>query len=352
VTDDKKPGDEGFSWGLRPRAAEPVAEPPATEPISPADIPTQAVEQQSPADIPTQAVEQQSPADIPTQAMEQQDLPVDPPTADPSAADQPTEAFAVPQWEPLAVPDPEAPVEHGEPTSAIDSLFAETKFQEYEEVGLIQAITPPLTNAEATGRRAAATPVREHAPFSRRQKVLLWVGIGVVAALALVALFLMGTRIGAGKAVPVTSHSTKAAASTAPKPSATTGPLAPGAYSWKALNGGECIQPFSSPWAGKFTVVDCAKDHHAQLILKGTLPDAASAAYPSAAKLQAEITLLCTAPTALNYATAGAVTDAQIESSYPANEKEWKSGDRTFFCFVTRSSGDALPGNLAVPAAG
>lgn len=330
MTDDKDPDEEGFSWGLRPRAAEP----PATEPISAADIPTQ-------------AMEQQSPADVPTQAMEQQDLAVDQPTID-----QPTEAFTVPQWEPLAVPDPEAPAEHGEPTSAIDSLFAETEFQEYEEVGLIQAITPPLTSAEPTGRRVADRPVREHAPFSRRQKILLWVGIGVVAVLALVALFLMGTRIGAANAVAVTPHSTKAAASTAPKPPATAGPVAPGTYAWTALNGGECIQPFSSPWAAKFTVVDCAKDHHAQLILKGTLPEAAAAAYPSAAKLQAEITPLCTAPAALNYATAGAVTDAQIESSYPANEKDWKSGNRTFFCFVTRSSGDPLPGNLAVPAAG
>jgi hypothetical protein len=286
-------------------------------------------------------MEMQAPADIPTQAMERQDLPVD----------QPTEAFAVLSWEPLAVPDPEAPAESGEPTSAIDSLFAETRFQEYDEAGLIQAMTP-AANAAPAGRRAASSPVREHAPFTRRQKILLWTGIGVVAVLTLVALFLMGTRIGGANAVPATSHTTKAAASTAPKPAATAGPVAPGKYAWTALNGGECIQPFSSPWAPKFTVVDCAKDHHAQLILKGALPDAASAAYPSAAKLREEITPLCSASAALNYGTAGAVTDAQLEASYPPNEKDWKGGDRTFYCFVTRSSGGALPGNLAVPAAG
>ena len=45
-------------------------------------------------------------------------------------------------------------------------------------------------------------------------------------------------------------------------------------------------------------------------------------------------------------------TDVQFEGSYPATSSQWDAGDRSYYCFVNRSSGDPLTGSLAVaPAA-
>ena len=85
------------------------------------------------------------------------------------------------------------------------------------------------------------------------------------------------------------------------------------------------------------------------MVFKGTLPDATSTAYPTTAQFQDELTPLCSAPTAINYAAAAAVTDLQVSFSYPATSEDWIKGDRTYYCFVNRQSGGNLPGDLAVP---
>jgi hypothetical protein len=330
----------GFSWGLRPGGAsepEPETAPPAeipTEAIQQVDLPTQAIEQ---ADLPTQAIEQ---ADLPTQAMTQPMSWDELPEVQP-VPPEPTQAFGMPSWQ----DEPSAP---SDPTSAIDSLFGDTKFQEYQEIGLLQTIAPGV--AEVATESEISEPPAPRAPLTRNQKILLWTGVGVVAALVLVLCFLLGTRLGTTTTTAAPKPAKSAQASSAPTPAATTGGLAPGVHAWNTLNGGECIQPFTSPWALSFTTVDCGGAHAAQLLLKGTLPDASGTAYPAAAALQAEITPLCTAPTALNYSAAASVTDAQIVASYPATKAAWNSGDRTFYCFVTRSSGDDLTGSVAVAA--
>jgi hypothetical protein len=292
-------------------------------------------------------------ADLPTQAMSWHDVPrVPSPPADLPTVPYAPPVDAPPVWDPFEgvppLPPVPAPASTSEaphdPTSAIDSLFGDTQFREYEELSVLETITPPV--ADPAARAVPRQPREPSAPISSTQKTLMWVAGGLVAALALVALFMLGTRLGAEpavvpKALPTTSAS--AAPSTAP----TTGPAAAGAHPWTALNGGECIQPFTSAWAETFTVVDCSADHDAQLIARGTLPDGDGTAYPSAEQFASEVTPLCTAPSVLDYGTAKGATDVQLSIAYPPSSDDWTKGDRGYFCFVTRASGGNLPGDLA-----
>ncbi|TPX02861.1 large membrane associated protein, partial [Schumannella luteola] len=133
------------------------------------------------------------------------------------------------------------------------------------------------------------------------------------------------------------------------------GPVAPGVWAWDALLGGECLDPFDDPWAEEFTVVDCAAPHPAQLVYRGTLAatddDPSDDPFPGTEALQGQMSLLCTAPGVVDLAAAGQYSDAQFQGTYPANEEEWDAGDRTYYCFVSRSSGEPLTGSLAVPQA-
>jgi hypothetical protein len=130
---------------------------------------------------------------------------------------------------------------------------------------------------------------------------------------------------------------------------AAVGPLTPGTYSWETLRGGECLGGYESPWAEEFTVVDCAVPHPAQMVHRGVFDADAAGAYPGVDALQAQINLLCSAPTVIDYAAAGAYNDIQFAASYAATDKEWAAGHRDYFCFVTRSSGAPLTGSVAVP---
>jgi hypothetical protein len=259
--------------------------------------------------------------------------------------EQPTEAYTVQPWLPAAATSPAVPPHPGEPaesTSAIDSLFGDHRFQDYEEVGVLKTIQVP-PSAPADESPAYREP-RE--PLPRSQKVLLSIAGGLIAALILVGLYFFGQHLGAASAVQPTTASTGAASGT-PTPAGTGGPAAPGVRQWTALQGGECIQPFTSAWALTFTVVECTADHDAQMVFKGKLPDDSSVKYPSSASFQKEITPLCSASTAINYAAAASVTDLQISFSYPPTTADWLSGDRTYYCFVDRVSGGNLPGDLS-----
>ena len=235
-------------------------------------------------------------------------------------------------------------------TSALESLFSEENFRDYEaEPGESQAPFARSRSEEPAPRPAARGEV------TRAQKILLGVAGGLVVLLALFALFLLGTRLSAliGPAAPA-SPST----SPSPSPSATVapvGPVAPGVWAWDALLGGECLDPFESPWAEKFTVVDCASPHPAQLVYRGTFPttegtDPASAPFPGTQALQAQLSVLCTAAGVVDLAAAGQYTDVQFQGSYPATQAQWDAGNRNYYCFVSRSSGEPLTGSLAVPA--
>jgi hypothetical protein len=258
--------------------------------------------------------------------------------------EQPTEAYTVQPWQPAAVTSPSVPEQHpGDPTSAIDSLFGDHKFQDYEEVGVLNSIqVPPTATVDDS------LEVREpREPLPRLQKVLLGVAAGLLGALILVGLFFFGEHFGSAAAVEPTTAST-GASSTTPTPAGTGGPAAPGVQQWTALQGGECIQPFSSAWALTFTVAACTADHDAEMVFKGKLPDAADSKYPAATDFQNELTPLCSAPTAISYVAAASVTDLQVSFSYPPNTARWLAGDRTYYCFVDRVSGGNLPGDLAV----
>jgi hypothetical protein len=333
--------------------------------------------------LPTEAVSQ-PPTEampLPTRAM-----PKVAPRDDLDGVDQPTAAFTVQPWEPEAkstAPPATQPMSSAElfgtemlttpmfttpafgassrppadpdavagppagPTSAIDSLFADNKFEEYEELGVLQTISPPPTSLDGQPV-APSAPVVEHAPITTTQRTLMFVAAGLVAVIALVALFFLGQRLATTSADQAIPPSSTGAATPPPSQALVNGLAAPGVHPFAALQGGECLQPFTTAWAATYTVVSCAAGHSGQLVFKGKLPDAATAAYPTGAQFQTEITPLCSAPTAINYGAAKAVTDLQISFSYPATAQAWNGGDRTYYCFVNRSGGGGLPGDLAV----
>jgi hypothetical protein len=286
---------------------------------------------------PTQAIEQ------PTQAMEQVGW-NDPEPAPTQLILPPVESFgaAAAATELLGA----APDAANEPTSALDALFGENRFREYEE-GASPDENPFVRKPEEQSGGAKAGGV------GTTQKVLLGVAAGLLGILALIGLYLLGTRLPdlLGPA-PAVSQS----ASPSPSPSASAlpvGPVAPGVYAWDELLGGECLDPWESPWVEEFTVVDCTAPHPAQLVHRAPFPlaDPENEAYPGAEAFQAQLALLCAAPGIIDLAAAGAYVDAQVEYSYPATEEQWDEGQRDYFCFVTRSSGEPLTGSVAVPKA-
>jgi hypothetical protein len=393
----------GFNWGLRPGGgAEPVS-PPAPVPVTPEQSapPTEAPpaprampREPLPPTEPFVLVQPGSllpPAVTPPASTAPAAPPplVSPPLVSPTApatpevdpgpptqamptpswdsldgVDEPTAAFTVPPWEPAtasaappaapqqpAAPQPtvafdaSAVEQPRDPTSAIDSLFGDNQFQEYEDLGVLQTITPP-PSAPAGPETHAPAPVVERAPITKTQRTLMIVAGALVALIALVALFFLGQRLGQQSAEqPVGAPSGSASA---PAQAPSNGLAAPGVQSFSALQGGECLQPFTSAWSATYTVVDCGSSHVGQLVFKGTLPDAGSTPYPTGAQFKTEITPLCTSTSAIDYSVAKSVSDLQISFSYPSSSKDWDAGDRTYYCFVNRASGDPLPANLAV----
>ncbi|MGH1550510.1 hypothetical protein ACRAWB_15575 [Leifsonia poae] len=198
---------------------------------------------------------------------------------------------------------------------------------------------------------------------NRNSRILLLSLAGLAVILVLIGLFALGTRIpslfGAGKAAPQPSATT-AAKSASPTPTPTPMPVptvtpkpaaavGPGTHPWDALGGGECLQPFTSVWAEEFTVVDCAAPHTAQLLYTNLLSADPAAPYPGADALAAQIPGLCTASGVVDLGAAGAYPDLQVLGSYPATEEQWKSGQRSYYCFANRSSGQPLTSSVAGP---
>ena len=236
---------------------------------------------------------------------------------------------------------------------ALDELFGNDSFQEYDDT-LIAAV--PRSSRRGGGGDDGAQAVAEKVPLGRTQKILLWVAGSLVAVLAIVAIFFIGTRIPlllgpAPGAVPSPTAT--------PSPSPTVverlvGPVAPGEYRWDEVWGGECLEPFVDAWQNEVTVVDCAAPHGGQLVLRAPFPAPEGATalvpYPGEEALAAQMSLLCSAPGVLNLAAAGAVTDLQVQGAYPVSEEQWDAGERDYFCFVSRSSGEPMTGSLAIPA--
>jgi hypothetical protein len=265
--------------------------------------------------------------------------------------DQPTEAYTVAPWQQvstgstIAAAQADYQDQHNEPTSAIDSLFGDHQFQEYEELGVLKSVQ----QTAAPGSRAEAREPR--APLATSQKALMGVAGGLIGVLVLIGLFFLGERLGVASAASPTGSSTAGAKST-PTSAGNGGPASPGVQLWSALQGGECIKPFSSAWAVTFTVVSCTADHDAQMVFKGRLSTTDDTGYPSTSELQTQLTALCSAPTAINYKAAQSVTDLQVSFSYPPTAQSWISGNRTYYCFVDRASGGSLPGDLSAQTSG
>lgn len=201
----------------------------------------------------------------------------------------------------------------------------------------------------------APTPVEEQVSepparrLSRGITLLLWIAGIVVAILLLIALFLIGTRI-PGATAPMPTPTPTPTATPTPTPTALpVGPIEPGIHRWDALLGGECLDSFESAWQDEYTVVDCAAPHPAQLVVRGTFADAPDAAYPGFEQLATRMNLLCTAPSVVNYSVAGAFTDIQVNASYAFEAEDWDAGNRTYFCFLSRSSGEPFTASIAVP---
>jgi len=232
-----------------------------------------------------------------------------------------------------SAPAESAPVES---TTALDALFGESQFQPYEET-LATLPTPPARRPTPRGARVARV-ARSHG-VSRTQKTLISVAGAFVAVLALV----------------VTPSATPTRTLTpTPIPTATAlpvGPVAAGVHEWNELLGGECLDPYTNPWAEKFTVVDCAVAHPAQMVYRGTFDPATTPTFPGAAALQSQLSLLCAAPGVLDLAAAGQYADAQVQASYPVTQEQWTAGQHDYFCFISRSSGQPLTGSVAVPKA-
>lgn len=267
-------------------------------------------------------------------------------------------------------PDPAAPTtpftrpdagqdagQDGDGPSALDDLFGEEQFRDYGELPTgSAAATVALTQAspawvDPLDEGNVAPPRAPEIGISRTQKIMLWVAGSLVGVLALVALFLVGTRI-----PDLLGTAPVAVASASPSPSPTPteipiGPVAAGDYHWDELLGSECLDPYTGPWADDFTVVECSTAHAAQLVTRGSfdLGDDEFAPYPGIEALQSQINLLCTAPTVIDYAAAGKFDDIQFEASFAATPQEWSEGQKDYFCFVSRSSGDPLTGTVAIP---
>ncbi len=241
-----------------------------------------------------------------------------------------------------------APAGEAAPTSALDSLFGDTQFREYE-YGLVPNLPPRANTTEPQTRVVGRKDKPPRAPIPVTQRVLMSIAATLLALLLLVALFFLGTRLsGVLGAAPAISPSPTPSASPLPVV-LPLGPVKPGVYSYSALLGGECLAPYTSPWEEKYTVVDCAIAHPAQLIHVGTFTDKATDPYPGVGELQKRINVLCTPTTIIDYALAGAIPDLQVAASYAANQAQWASGNRTFYCFVNRSGGSAITGTVAMP---
>ena len=228
-----------------------------------------------------------------------------------------------------------APDDEGPEVSALDSLFGDTKFVEYEDA-LIPALPARASGTELVVTERPRAVAAERVSITRNQKILMAVAGGIVAVLLLVVLFLAGSRLAQNSPPPVADPSP----STSALP--TVGPLPAGEYRWDQLLGGECITPFTSPWADTFTVVPCTQEHQAQLVLTGTLPaDPAvdDSVYPGADALQARVAALCAAPSVIDYAAVGGLADVQLLGSFAADEQQWLDGDRSFSCFASRAGG-------------
>ena len=328
------------------RQATPTSDPapaPAEAEPNAWDVPTVATPY---LDIPTEPHEVNPP--VPTYPWEEHYAEKEAAEAAQAADEQPvTQAFSAQDLadavSPNAAPSSGEPLPvDGAPTSAIDKLFSDTQFVEYQDEPLLgQLPLAPRTTTETTVEKLP------HLPLTPTQRVLIWVAGGLVALLVLVALFFFGRTLAQPEAAPVETPAPVETTEPETPDVPALGPVAPGVYAFDELLGTECITPYTSPWEEEYTVVACDEPHLAQMVAVGAFDDAADEAYPGGEELDSRINQLCTSNEIIDYDAAGEFDDIQIAGSYPATAEAWDAGDRTYYCFVTRESGDTLTTSIA-----
>lgn len=261
-------------------------------------------------------------------------------------------------WWTGGVPTQLAPTEEESATAVLDSPVP-------AQAALPLPVPPPLETSPAVndgtpGSATSAAGAVRTTPGAtpRRPRAVVWVVAGILAALVLVGLFFVGQRLAGGAPAPAAGPTASATATPTATPTPTptlapppvvTGPQPAGVHPWDALGGGECLQPYTSPWEEEYTVIDCAAPHVAQLVYRGIVAEDQAAPFPGEAALAAQINALCTAPGVIDLAAAGAFPDVQLQGSYPITAEQWSSGQRFYYCFVSRSSGEPLTGSIAGP---
>lgn len=353
----------------QPPAAPPAAQPPAAPPelVEPPRVDTGRGEPGPTQPMDVTAPSPAEPTPPPT-LLPPQPAMTEPPQSDPLWFERLPPADNDFPADVPAVPDLTGPTD-------LDAIFADERFVEYADEPLLsnRAADPAAPASTLAGSAAAAagarpnswaTPVGPAAPagpapviatadaddphrLSRRQLVLMCVAGALVASLAFVALFFLGTRI--GQSAAASAPDPAPTASGAPQPELLpTAPLEPGTYAWSELHGGECIEPYSGPWAQEFTVVDCGEPHTAQLALLTRFKDQDEAtSYPGAERLERNVLRACAARGVLDLEAAGAFDDVQVQGAFPGDETEWADLPRRYSCFVSLESGEQLETSLA-----
>lgn len=242
----------------------------------------------------------------------------------------------------LPAPYPGPAPTTAQPAADFDSLFGDEQFKEYDDESLLTPLAPRTDTPPP--------PVLPRAPMTPAQRTLLWVAGGLVAALALVGLFLFGTSLaGPAEVLPPTAEETPSDGASQ-VPEVVLGPVDPGVHAWNELLGSECLEPYTSPWEKSYTVVDCDEPHAAQMLATGVFDgekDAAGSEYPGVEALVTRAVESCESRTVINYGKAAFYKDLQATASVPPNAEEWASGSRDYYCFATRESGDAFNGTIA-----
>ncbi len=232
-----------------------------------------------------------------------------------------------------------------------------------------EALAPAPTSSRVPARPAVA-PL-EHSRGGGMNRWLLFVAALLAAVLIAIGLFALGRAAVANGNADLTANVTH---TNAPKPSRTpastpsqtptststptestvtvppTGTLPAGqSYEWDQLRGGECVDPFTTPWAQQFAVVDCNAAHTAQLVYTAPFSNDPAAAFPGEDAIASQINLLCSKPGIVDLNAAAAYNDVQLVGSYPVTQDQWTAGQRNYYCFVTRSSGQQFTSSIAGP---
>ena len=138
--------------------------------------------------------------------------------------------------------------------------------------------------ARTRGIRRPGQPGRPRSPPRTRRPVAIapgrvrraasstvWIAGALLAVIVLVGLFFAAGNSSAAPPRPPWPVQRDAATDRHADPHGrpgATGPQPAGVHKWDTLFGGECLQPYASPWDEEFTVADCAAPHAAQLVYR------------------------------------------------------------------------------------